>query len=447
MSNALAIASVTRVLQDLLNNGLIDHDVTGAIGGNVTVSALPPDRILGQPGTPENSQLNLFLHQVSPNQGWRNADLPTRDANGALVSNPLLALDLHYLLTAYGAEELHSEILLGYAMQLLHETPVLSREAVRSALAAPAVNGTILPPAFQATAASELADQVELIRITPDSLATDDMSKLWTAFQSHYRPTAAYQVSVVLIESRRPKRTPLPVLTRGRPDLATGRDAGVAVQASMLPPFPTLESLELENQQIAARLGERVVAHGHHLAGDQVFLRFAEARSGRVLQLPVTASATDRRAAVDLPPDPPAGPVSPDSPDNPDNWRAGLYQVTALVQQGGEPDHVSNELPMMLAPRLLTIGASLASGICTFTATCSPRVADTQRVVLIVGDREIPADPFAGPLSDTLTFQSGGFQSGTAFWVRLRVDRVDSILIDRAVKPPAFVPSQQVAIP
>ena len=95
MSNALAIASVTRVLQDLLNNGLVDHDVTGAIGGNVTVTALPPDRILGQPGTPENSQLNLFLHQVTPNLGWRAADLPTRDANGALVNNPLLALDLH----------------------------------------------------------------------------------------------------------------------------------------------------------------------------------------------------------------------------------------------------------------------------------------------------------------------------------------------------------------
>ncbi len=28
MSNALAIAAVTAVLKDLLNNGLIDHDVT-----------------------------------------------------------------------------------------------------------------------------------------------------------------------------------------------------------------------------------------------------------------------------------------------------------------------------------------------------------------------------------------------------------------------------------
>ena len=30
------------------------------------------------------------------------------------------------------------------------------------------------------------------------------MSKLWSAIQSHYRPSAAYQVSVVLIEAKRP---------------------------------------------------------------------------------------------------------------------------------------------------------------------------------------------------------------------------------------------------
>ena len=32
MSTALAIASVTAVLKDLLNNGLIDHDITTTVG-------------------------------------------------------------------------------------------------------------------------------------------------------------------------------------------------------------------------------------------------------------------------------------------------------------------------------------------------------------------------------------------------------------------------------
>ena len=50
MSTALAIASVTAVLKDLLNNGVIDHDLAAHVG-EVVVSALPPDRIdaLGTP--------------------------------------------------------------------------------------------------------------------------------------------------------------------------------------------------------------------------------------------------------------------------------------------------------------------------------------------------------------------------------------------------------------
>ncbi len=210
MSNALAIASVTAVLKDLLNNGVIDHQLSGVVG-EVTVSALPPDRVLVD-GTPETSRINLFLYQVTPNQGWRNAALPSRDSNGERVSNPPLGLDLHYLVTTYGASEFHSEILLGYALQLLHETPVLTRDAIRKTLApASPVTGTILPPPLNALSAAELADQVEQIRLTPQNMGLEEISKLWTAIQSHYRPTAAYQASVVLIESRRSTRTALPV--------------------------------------------------------------------------------------------------------------------------------------------------------------------------------------------------------------------------------------------
>lgn len=213
MSTALGIASVTAVLKDLLNNGLVDHDLTPSIG-DVKVSALPPDRIATEP-TEEQSQLNLFLYQVTPNQGWREVGLPTHDSRGERVSNQPLALDLHYLLTAYGAEDLHSEILLGYAMQLLHETPVLSRAAIRRALAPPSpVSSSGLPPALRSLSTSELDDQVELVKITPESLAAEDLSKLWTAFQAHYRATAAYRASVVLIQGEASTRTALPVRDR-----------------------------------------------------------------------------------------------------------------------------------------------------------------------------------------------------------------------------------------
>ncbi len=119
MSSALAIAAVTASLRDRLYNGLLDHELSNV--GSVSVTAKPPDQI--SKDTTELNQLNLFLYQVTPNLGWRNADLPSRDNGGTRVTNPPLALDLHYLLTAYGAAEMNAEILLGYGMQLLHQFP------------------------------------------------------------------------------------------------------------------------------------------------------------------------------------------------------------------------------------------------------------------------------------------------------------------------------------
>src|SRR5437660_7926311 len=125
MSSALGIAAVTAVLKNLLDNRLIEQGVAASLG-DVSVSALPPDRI--PTGADERSQLNLFLYRLTPNSGWRGrttADgngngAPTRGAAQAVGPRPL-ALDLHYLVTAYGEQDLQAEILLGYAIQTLHE--------------------------------------------------------------------------------------------------------------------------------------------------------------------------------------------------------------------------------------------------------------------------------------------------------------------------------------
>jgi len=208
VSNALAIASVTAVLKDVLSNGLKALKVGDIVGEDVTVSAVPPDRV-DMSGAEDPTQLNLFLHQTTFNPGWRSVGLPTRNANGDRIDDNPLALNLHYLMTAYGAKTFFSEIILGHAMQLLHETPVLTRDAIRKALNPP------LPPDLpKELATSELADQVEQIKITPEVFNTEEISKLWSAINAHYRPTAAYQVTVVLIESSRPTKNALPVAAR-----------------------------------------------------------------------------------------------------------------------------------------------------------------------------------------------------------------------------------------
>ena len=90
MSSALALAGVTYVLRDLLNDGLINNNT---LDSDVRVTARPPARDPSA-ATAQESQLNLFLYQVSPNTGWRNASLPSRDFGGARITNPPLALDL-----------------------------------------------------------------------------------------------------------------------------------------------------------------------------------------------------------------------------------------------------------------------------------------------------------------------------------------------------------------
>src|SRR5262249_588440 len=132
VSNALAIAGVTAVIKSVIDNGMIDQKVAAAIGHSITVSALAPDEIaVGNDAVP---CLNLFLHQVTPNGGGGNGRYPSCDSAGQRIRNAPLALDLHYLLTAYGSADLQAELLLGYAMELLHETPVLARKAIRTAL-------------------------------------------------------------------------------------------------------------------------------------------------------------------------------------------------------------------------------------------------------------------------------------------------------------------------
>ena len=97
MSNALAIASVTAVLKDLLDNAVIDHSLSTVVGDRVTITALPPDRI--RAGGNEIVQLNLFLYNIAPNPGWRNVGMPSRNNEGQRLTNPPLAIDLYYMLS------------------------------------------------------------------------------------------------------------------------------------------------------------------------------------------------------------------------------------------------------------------------------------------------------------------------------------------------------------
>lgn len=435
MSNALAIAGVSAVLKDLLDSGLIDHRITDALGAGVTVSSLAPDAVPID-GDGASARLNLFLYHVAPNAGWRNVDLPSRDASGRKVSNPPLALDLHYLLTAYGIADLQAEVLLGYGMQLLHENPVLSRAAIRTALNPSPVSGAVLPSVYQALRSADLAEQFEMLKITPMTMNTEEMSRLWSALQAHYRPTAAFQVSVVLIETQGPAISPLPVLTRGKRIPGTDRDEGVIVTPGLVPPYPTLESALAAAHETPSTLqaGDVVTVRGHHLAGTAraMVLRSDRFRVEQVI--PLANGADETRLDFIVPSLPAVMPV-------------GIYQLELRVLRAGDAaPRTSNPLPVALAPAItsfppLVITRGTVNGVANVLSLrigCTPAVRMGQKATLLMDSREAPTKPFSADTA-TLDFEfADAPPAGGTPLLRLQVDGIESIVVNRGARPPAF---------
>lgn len=427
MSSALAIAAVTATLKDLLNEGLLNHDLSSI--GSFSVTAQPPDRITT--GNTEANQLNVFLYQVTPNLGWRNVGLPSRDGRGNRIANPPLALDLHYLVSAYGAQDLNAEILLGYAMQLLHETPGVAREQLRIVLGIPSpVDGNFVPGRFGTMSAEDLADQVELIKIAPVYLSADELSKLWTAMQSRYRPSMAYLVSVVLIQAEGGARVAPPVLQRGAGDRGPQAQASAppVLQAVRNPANPLLPAL---------RLGDDLGFSGSALVhGGTLTALFTNERLEIVNELPLSLGTSAGELRGQLP--------DASAPGAKAAWATGVYGAAVRVAEAGRPGWTTNSVPVAIAPRITAAPLAAAAGAAfTLTVTCTPRLRALQEpgVRLVFGQVELlpatidtPADP---DTATSIQFAVPALEAGP-YPLRLRVDGIDSLPVSVAGSPPVF---------
>ncbi|MGN9793105.1 DUF4255 domain-containing protein [Streptomyces sp. OZ13] len=182
MSNALAVATVTQALSLLIADNLAPEM---DLAVNVETRK-PPNE------PPTDPTITVFLYQVTPNPAMRHVDLPTRGPDGTLRKRPAAALDLHYLISAYGEEAtLVGQRLIGCVIRTLHEIPVLPKDVIELAAQAPYLAG------------SDLAESTQKVRFTPTVMDIDETSKLWGMLhQTPYALSVAYQASLVLIEGR-----------------------------------------------------------------------------------------------------------------------------------------------------------------------------------------------------------------------------------------------------
>ena len=319
MSNTLAIAAVTSTMRHVLHEALGEPEPDPVGGADVTTfrpAQLADTDTIGNDG----SGLNVYLFQVTPNHAWNLNDLPTRHGDGSFARRPLAALDLHYLVTAYGDEEaLEPQRLLARGALALATTPVFTRDTIAAAIAKYGVDAT----GFLAD--SDLGEQTELVKVSPTPLSLEEVSKLWGVLGTSYLLSLAYTATVVLIEATVTPRRALPV-----------QEPVVAVH-----PFTRarVEALEVEGGGSPVT-GATLVVTGGGLLAAGTFVTISGVR--------VTPDATSTTTRLTC--------------TVPDTVPAGVHAVQVVRVQpadpvAGTPERVlvrSNSVPWLVLP---TVGA------------------------------------------------------------------------------------------
>jgi hypothetical protein len=394
MSDYLAVAGVSAVLRSMLTNALTNGGPT-SLGPLITSNS--PDLV--PTGASEQPRLNLFMYYASFNAALRNLGLPSTGAQNARLSNPPLALNLHYLVSAYGSNQFDPEILLAWAMQVFHDTAVVPRQVIQDAL-----NGLVSGSEALLIAKSTLADQIEHIRITPEVLTTEEIYRLWTAFQTHYRPTTSYRVSVVVIQGTQSFTSNLPVRYR---------------TVTALPSQPPIIDAVTP---AALTAGGVLTITGSNFLGDspaETSVSFDGAPGGplltiqgdciRVLPANLSAGTHSVRVVRTI--------VYPRSPTP----HSGLTSSPAQFQL---LPVITNTPPTNMPPLKVARNATLVLQV-------SPNVGQSQQATLYIGNNALPIDerPVGSPAtSPTVAFPiPANFATGT-FPLRVEIDGASSAL-------------------
>jgi hypothetical protein len=452
MSNYKAIAVVTAALRNRLT------PVCEGVVRDAKVTTVRPD--ISGAGLPQ-AGVNLFLYQITPNTALRNADLPTRRADGTALKHPTAALNLHYLISFYGNDQsFETQILLGAVTANLHAFPALSRLEIQQVFSAvnlgtAAAGGAAAPGDQTITELADvgqaalfdpsgLADAHDLVRFTPTELSLEELSKLWSVFlDTPYVLSVIYEAGPVKIEETTDLLTSaaLPVMLPARIRTLTAFSPVVAQV------FPT------------TGVGTPIVAGSALTVAGTFFPGIA------------TTVSIDGVVAAQVPPTPTTQPPQPQTTITPVPLPATLLsgahtlQITQAItmgKPGTAPTPVSSNVAgFVLQP---TISAhSLAAfdpAARAIDVAVNPAVSANQTVRLLVNRMSPGSDPAnpsgaylletSGPHADgatTFSFatteQGGATLPSGSYLVRVQVDGVDSM--------PSFGPTgftdPQVVIP
>jgi hypothetical protein len=165
---SISIGDITQSLHDLL---IDQQNPPGQFDVNLQS---PADEVVDLKTGP---QINLFLFRVTENIFLHNNDWAA-EGPGTLRYPPL-ALNLFYVLTPFAQAKVDEHRVLGEAMRIFHDFPIVQGADLR---------GT-------------LEDTPEQFKIDLVQLAIEDLTRIWTALAKPYRLSVGYEVRTAVIDS------------------------------------------------------------------------------------------------------------------------------------------------------------------------------------------------------------------------------------------------------
>jgi hypothetical protein len=346
MGNFLAFASVSSTISYILEE--VNRDVAG-----IKITTKPLDAIEAQ--NPVNG-LNIFLYLVSPTSSVDAVDTLVRDDRGQPMNNPILSLDLHYIITATSSEndDLVAQKILASAMRILNNHPVLLRDLIRKATRNK-----------EGLESSDLADQIDDVRLTLNALSTEDLTKIWARFpNANFRPSVAYVAQVVLLESKVVE--------------PPGAIGSVAVDKIGQLKSPTIERIEPQILEYAPDAS--IVILGNGLKAPAVSVEFNDIL---IMQLK-PENISDRRIVVPIPNEIEPGILK---------LAINHYLSPSEDEQtiGKRSVLKSNASPFILSPRILSPRQGKVSKGNELTVEFEPAVSKEKTMFVYLGDIAIPA--------------------------------------------------------
>jgi hypothetical protein len=182
MANYSALYSVGNSLAQYLQS-VYPADLTANFACQFQV--VSSTQIANEETTELDKTVSIFLHRVTVNENFRAASILQDSPN----KQPVIFLDLHYLLTYWGTSAQAEQTILGWTLQQLQSSPVLDSSVLTSDAG---------------------WDPTETVQLVLADLSLEDILRIWDALGPKYRLSIAYVARVVRID--RATTPPAPVV-------------------------------------------------------------------------------------------------------------------------------------------------------------------------------------------------------------------------------------------